>query len=200
MLENPIGEHMSAFQAVGLFLVSLLFTIILFTLWLRIAIRFFKLSAVNPVSQVVYKVTNPILLPLHRVFKVSYKPGNPYDWMAFILIVFVEFLKIAMLSLLAFGTLMPISIFLVYVLSDLVIQPLQFLFYFIIIEVILSWVNPTLHHPVLSIIKTINRPFLQFGRYIIPDISGFDFSPFVVLILLKVITLFIRFSLPWPLI
>lgn len=187
---------MSGFQAVGLFLVSLLFTIIIFTLWFRMAFRYLRISAVNPLSQIVFKLTNPILLPLHKLFKLSYKPSLRYDWMAFLVLIFVEFIKITLISFIAFKAMMPVLYLLIYVAADLIIQPCDLLFYLIIIEVVLSWINPHLQHPVLSVIKTINAPFLKFGQLIVPNISGFDFSPFVILIILKVLTLFLRFSLP----
>ncbi len=190
---------MSGFQAVALFLVSLVFTVIIFSLWLRMALRFFKISAVNPLSQIIYSLTNPVLLPLHRWFKISYKPSNAYDWMAFIVLTLTELVKIIILSLITLGALMPITFILVYVIADLIVQPCDLIFYLILIEVILSWVSPGLQHPMLQAVKKINAPFLNFGRLIIPDISGFDFSPFVILILLKIITLFVRHSLPLPL-
>ncbi|HFD2358171.1 TPA: YggT family protein, partial [Legionella pneumophila] len=40
---------------------------------------------------------------------------------------------------------------------------------------------------------------LRLGRIIVPDISGFDFSPFIIMVILKIITLFLSASLPWKL-
>ncbi|KTD25031.1 YggT family protein [Legionella israelensis] len=190
---------MSGFQAVGLFLVSIFFTLVIFSLWLRIAIRFFRISAINPASQIIYKITNPIVLPLNHIFNIEYKASNRYDWTTFAALVVVEFIKIIIVSLLVFGALIPFTFILVYVLADLIIQPCDLLFYIILIQVVLSWVSPALQHPVLDVIRIITAPFLNFGRKIIPDISGFDFSPFIILIILKVITLFINHSLPWRL-
>lgn len=190
---------MSGFQAVGLFLVSLFFTLLIFSLWLRMAIRFFRISAINPVSLLIHKITNPLVMPLNSLFNLNYKAANRYEWSALGALVIVEFIKVIMLSLIAFGALMPFTFLIIYVIADLIIQPCDLLFYLILIQVILSWVSPTLQHPVLHVIRSITKPFLAFGRKIIPDISGFDFSPFVILILLKVITLFIGYSLPWRL-
>ena len=86
-----------------------------------------------------------------------------------------------------------------YVLADLIIQPCNLLFYAILIRVIMSYVNPKWQHPATDFLRIITEPLLILGRKIIPDISGFDFSPIIMMIILKIITLFIGASLPWNL-
>lgn len=191
---------MSGFTAVGIFLTSLFFGLVILTLWLRIALRYFKVSALSPLSQVVLSVTDPVIRPIQTLFKLTYQPGQKYDWMAFIILIIVEFLKITILSLLAFHTLIPIGYLLLYIAADLIIQPCDLLFYAILIRVIMSYVKPGWQHPVADFLRLLTEPLLILGRKIVPDISGFDFSPFIMMIILKVITLFISASLPWRLI
>ncbi|KTD31728.1 YggT family protein [Legionella moravica] len=191
---------MSGFTAVGIFLTSLFFGLVILTLWLRIALRYFKVSALSPLSQVVLSVTDPVIRPIQTLFKLTYQPGQKYDWMAFVILIIVEFLKITILSLLAFHTLIPIGYLLLYIAADLIIQPCDLLFYAILIRVIMSYVKPGWQHPVADFLRLLTEPLLILGRKIVPDISGFDFSPFIIMIILKVITLFISASLPWRLI
>lgn len=191
---------MSGITAVGIFLTSLVFGILIFTLWLRIALRFFRVSALSPLSQVVLSITDPIIKPLNTLFKLKYLPGQKYDWMAFVILVLVEFLKIICLSLLAFHMIMPIGYIVLYVFADLIIQPCDLLFYAILIRVIMSYVKPDWQHPVADFLRLLTQPLLIMGRKIVPDISGFDFSPFIIMVILKIITLFISAYLPWPLI
>ncbi|KTD43725.1 YggT family protein [Legionella quateirensis] len=191
---------MSGFTAVGIFLTSLFFGLVLFTLWLRIALRYYRVSALSPFSQLILSITDPVIRPVNSLFKLKYQPGQKYDWMAFIILILVEFLKIICLSLLAFHTLMPVVYILLYVLADLIIQPCDLLFYAILIRVIMSYAKPGWQHPVADFLRLLTEPLLILGRKIIPDISGFDFSPIVIMIILKVITLFISASLPWRLI
>ncbi|WP_298625523.1 YggT family protein [uncultured Legionella sp.] len=190
---------MSGITAVGIFLTSLVFGILIFALWLRIALRLLRVSALSPLSQVVLSITDPIIKPLNSIFKLKYQPGQKYDWMAFAVLVLVEFLKIICLSMLAFHKLMPIGYIVLYVVADLIIQPSDLLFYAILIRVIMSYVKPDWQHPVADFLKLLTQPLLILGRRIIPDISGFDFSPFVIMVILKIITLFISAYLPWPL-
>lgn len=191
---------MSGFTAVAVFLTSLFFSLLIFTLWLRIALRYLRVSALNPLSQLILSITDPLISPLNSLFKLKYQPGQKYDWMAFAILFLVEVLKILCLSLLAFHTIMPFPYFILYVLADLIIQPCDLLFYAILIRVIMSYVKPGWQHPVGDFLRLLTQPLLVLGRKIIPDISGFDFSPFIMMILLKVITLFISASLPWRLI
>ncbi len=188
---------MSGFTAVGFFLTSLFFGIIIFTLWLRIAIRYLRFSVLNPFSRLIYSLTDPIIKPLNGLFKLKYQPGQKYDWMAIAVLIIIEFLKIICLSLLLLGGIIPFVYILIYVLADLIIQPCDLLFYAILIRVIMSYVNPGWQHPVADFLRLLTQPLLILGRKIIPDISGFDFSPFIMMVILKVITLFISASLPW---
>lgn len=191
---------MSGFTVVGFFLVSLFFNLIIFTLWLRIALRYLRISSLSPFSQLIHTLTNPVISPVNTLLKLRYESKNRYDWTAFAFLIVVELLKITMLSLLAFHTLMPLLWIVIYVLADLIVQPCDLLFYAILIRVLMSFVNPGWQHPLADFLRVLTEPLLILGRRIIPDISGFDFSPFIIMIILKVITLFISASLPGSLI
>lgn len=62
---------------------------------------------------------------------------------------------------------------------------LDMFFYAILIQVILSWVNP--HSPIANVLNSLTRPILEPIQRILPMASGIDFSPIVVLILLQMI-------------
>lgn len=184
--------------AVGLFVISLFFSIFIFSIWLRVALRYFRISTLNPLSQLIHTMTNPLVLPIQKLTPAP-KPGKKYDLAVFIILVLLEVFKIALISLLVFHALMPLGSFLLFVLADLIIQLCNLLFYAILIRVIMSFANPNWQSPIADVLRIVTEPFLKLGRKIIPNISGFDFSPFIVLMLLKVITLFINSNLPWRL-
>ncbi|MDP3269831.1 MAG: YggT family protein [Legionella sp.] len=187
---------MSGFTVVGFFLFSLIFGIIIFSLWLRIALRYFRVSSLNQFNRLIYTVTDPLVKPLNFIFKNHYKPGQRYDWPAFTVLLIVETLKIIVLGLVVFHIVIPFSYIILYVIADLIIQPCNILFYAILIRVLISFANPGWQHPIADFLRLLTEPLLVWGRKIIPDISGFDFSPFIILIVLKVITLFISAYLP----
>lgn len=187
---------MSGITAVGYFLVSLIFSLMISALWLRIALRYFKISSLNSFSQLVHLATNPLVNPVNALLRLKHKPSVPYDWVAFGVLIAMEFIKCLLLGLLTFHTLIPIIYLVLLVLANLIIQPCDLLFYALLARVVLSYVNPTLSHPILDFLRVLTEPLLRLGRRLVPDISGFDFSPFVVLVILKIITLFITYSLP----
>lgn len=187
---------MAALSTVGYFLISLFFGLIIYSLWLRIFLRYFRISSLNQFSSLIHTVTNPLIKPLHLLGKIKYQPGQKYDWLAFIVLVVIEVLKIICLSLVLFHTVIPTLLLIIYVLADLIIQPCNLLFYAILIRVIMSYVNPGWQHPMADFLRILTQPLLIIGRKVIPDISGFDFSPFIIMVILKVITLFISASLP----
>jgi YggT family protein len=58
-------------------------------------------------------------------------------------------------------------------------------FYAILIQVVLSWVNP--HSPISDVLNSLTRPILAPIQRFLPVASGIDFSPIVALIFLQMI-------------
>ena len=191
---------MSGFLAVGYFLFALFFSLLSFILWTRIALRYFRISPLHPVSQGINKLSDPIIMPLAHRFTAHKRRLSRYDWPCFSVLVIVELLKFIAIGSLFLGAMLPWSFLPIYTLADLIVQPCNLLFYAVIIRVIMSWVNPGWQHPIADVLRRVTDPLFHFGRRIIPDTSGFDFSPFVILILLKIIPLFITAMLPLHLI
>jgi YggT family protein len=187
---------MSGFIAVGYFLFALFFSLLAFVLWARIALRYFHVSALNPVSQAIYTLTDPVMGPLTSHLRVSKKHLKRYDWPCFCVLVVVELLKFLAIGSLLLGSQLPWSVLPLYTLADLIVQPCNLLFYAILVRVIMSWVNPTWRHPIADILRLVTDPSLRFARSIIPTLAGFDIAPYVLLLFLQVITLFIHASLP----
>lgn len=192
---------MTGLLTVTHFLVSLVFSLFLFVLWIRLFLRYYRVSTLHPVSQVIYRFTNPLLSPVEKLFYPKKKPLPRYDWTCLALIIIVEFIKFTLLGLLIYKTVLPILYLTIFVLADLIIQPCNLLFYALLIRIIMSWINPQWRqNPAADILIYITEPLINMGRKIIPDISGFDFAPFIIMIILKVITLFIEASMPIPLV
>ena len=187
---------MSGLLAVGYFLFALFFSLLSFVLWTRIALRYCKISALHPISQSIHAITNPIVMPF------THKLTNPkarlsrYDWPCFSVLVIVLLLKYIAIGSLFMGVMLPWSFLPLYTLADLIIEPCNLLTYAIIIRVVMSWVNPSWQNPIADVIRQITTPPLHWASQYLPRTSGLDFSPVVVLILLKIITLFINASLP----
>ncbi|HBI22612.1 MAG TPA: YggT family protein [Legionella sp.] len=188
---------MSGFASVGYFLFTLLFSLLTFLLWARLALRFFRVSALHPMSQTISAFTSPIVTPIARaLFKSNQSRKSRYDWACFSVLVMVELVKFTAIAWLFFGGLPSALLLVSCTVADLVIQPCNLLFYAILIRVIMSWINPRWNTPFSDLLYCVTEPLLRTARHYIPAFSGFDLSPFLVIILLKAITLFISASLP----
>ncbi|RRQ22183.1 YggT family protein [Thiohalobacter thiocyanaticus] len=56
----------------------------------------------------------------------------------------------------------------------------------ILIQAILSWVNPGGYNPALAILYSLTEPVLRPLRGLIPPISGIDLSPLFAILILEV--------------
>lgn len=188
---------MSGFMAVSYFLISTTFGLVAFILWLRFGLRYFHISPLHPIHQMILRLTNPVFKPLYKTLQIHLTSSQRYDWVCFVLLVGIEWCKFLLISVLYFGK--P-RIWLVtgsYTLADLIILPCDLLFYAVLIRVIMSWINPHWQHPLASLLYGVTEPLLQPIRRHIPNMAGIDFSPFLLMLGLKIITLFLSSSLPF---
>jgi YggT family protein len=63
------------------------------------------------------------------------------------------------------------------------------LFWAVIIQAILSWVNPDPRNPAISLLYQLTEPILRPARRLVPPISGLDLSPILVLVALQLLKL-----------
>lgn len=187
---------MSGFSAVGYFLVSLVFSLIIFLLWARIALRFLRISSFHPISQIIYSYSNPVIIWIAHWLPNKLSQSPQYDWISMALLVCVELLKFLIIGSLFYQTILPLSGLVVYTIADLIVQPSNLLFYAILIRVVMSWINPNWYHPLADILYQLTEPLLRIARQLLPTYGGLDFSPFLIMLLLKIVSIFITTSLP----
>lgn len=191
---------MAGLISVGYFLTTLLFSLVLFVLWMRIILRYFRVSSLHPIGKTVFSLTQSFIAPIEKLMYRGAHKLPRYDGITLAFIGIIELIKFTILGFLAYQTMISVDDLILLSIADMILQPCHLLFYALLIRVILSWVNPYWsQHPLGALLIMITKPLLQFGYKIVPNISGFDFSPFIVMIILKVITLFISASAPLPL-
>ncbi len=187
---------MSGAMAVGYFLFSTAFSFILFILWARVALTFFKISPFFALSQSIFRLTNPVLLPIHMVLSRFLKKKNRYDIVCLSAIFILEIIKYALMGILFMHTTFPFLLLMVLSLISMIVDPCNFLFYAIIGRVILSWVNSSTQNAFIEFIYTITEPVLYPIRKRLPFMGGLDFSPLIAIIALRMITVFLTTSFP----
>ncbi|MGB5603568.1 MAG: YggT family protein, partial [Gammaproteobacteria bacterium] len=70
---------------------------------------------------------------------------------------------------------------------DFITLALNIFIFAIIIQAILSWINPDPYNPVIGVLFSITSPVLQPARRLIKPIGGLDLSPLFALIALMFI-------------
>ncbi|CAK0768131.1 YggT family protein [Gammaproteobacteria bacterium] len=168
-----------------IFLISTLFGLYIFATLLRFLFGLVRADFYNPLSAALVKISNPLLLPLRRFI-----PGyRGFDWAALILLVALKFLEITLVGLMM-GQTYRITGTLVWAIAELLALTLNVFIFSIIIEAMMSWFNPG-SNPLTHLLYRLNYPLLNPTRRRLPPMSGFDLSPFVVIIVLQLFSLLI---------
>jgi YggT family protein len=170
-------------MAALLYVLNALFALILIAFLLRVLLPLVDAGFRNPIGQAVLKVTDPIVLPLRRIFK----PVGRVDVAAIVALLLVQLVATALL--LGVGGLGPLALPFVltrafFSLLDLV---LQFFTVCLLIYVVLSWIAPDVHNPAVQLLARICEPVLRPVRRIVPPIGGLDLSALLVLIALQAV-------------
>ena len=99
---------------------------------------------------------------------------------------------LAVKTMIVAQTLNPLLIGLV-TLEQTITLVLSIFLYSIIIQAILSWVNPDPYNPAVSLLNSLTYPVLKHFRKLIPPISGMDISPIFAIITILFIQYTIRY-------
>lgn len=183
-------------MTIGFFLTQVFFNLIIFLFGLRLILRYFKISPLHPIRQAIDNFSKPIFKPLEPYLYKNKINSQRYDYLALVLIIIIEFCKFSALSLIAYQQIIPMTYLVLLVMADLIIQLANLFFYMILIRVVMSWVNPHWQHPVADILKRVTDPLFELQPKILGNTAGFNFFPYLLLIILKAITLFITASMP----
>jgi YggT family protein len=75
-------------------------------------------------------------------------------------------------------------------LTKLLSSLLEIYTYVILVSVLLSWVNPDPHNPIVRFLRQITEPVFDFARRLLPTAlhrTGIDFSPIIVLVAIMLV-------------
>lgn len=140
----------------------------------------------NPLSQFLHALTDWLVRPLHKLIA----PTRTMDWASLL-----AGLAVALAVSLVFAVLMgggrlfnPAAVLLWAVLW-LARSVLYLLLGLVILQAILSWVNP--FAPLAPAVQQLTEPLLSPIRRFVPLIGGVDLSPLVLVVLLQALLIFI---------
>ena len=133
------------------FLIQTVFGLYLIAVMLRVLLQVTRADFYNPVSQFLVKVTNPPLIPLRRVI-----PGfMGIDFAAIVLMLIIKMVEIFLIVLIK-GVSVSIAGIIVLSIAELLRLLINIYFFAILIQVVISWVNPGTYNPVITL--TVDTP------------------------------------------
>ena len=165
---------------IGVFLVDTVAGFFVFVLLARFHFQWLRVPFRNTVGEFVLATTSWMVAPARRVV-----PGLAGLDLATLLLAFL----VQMLSLWAqaeivgaepgVGTLAAIAA------VDLLRYSLYLLVFALIVQALLSWVNP--YTPLAPAFDTLTRPFLRPLRRLLPPVGNVDLTPLILLVVLYVL-------------
>lgn len=163
---------------IGQFLVDVVGNFFVFTLLARFHFQWLRVPFRNPIGEFMIAVTNWIVLPARRVVP----PLAGLDLATLIAAWLLQALVLTLLVAMAGGA----ASMLVFIASafDLARYSLYILIFAVIVQAVLSWVNP--HSPVQYLFDAMTRRFLRPIRRVVPLLGSVDLSPLVLLVLLQI--------------
>ena len=165
----------------GIYLINIVFFIFILAVMLRFLLQTIRADFYNPICQTLITITNPALKPLRR-----WIPGfMGIDWPSIILMILLQTLEISLIALLVSGHLPPPISFPVIVVSKLLFMLVYVYIFVIIIQAIISWIQPGSYSPFTVLLYQLSEPLVRPVRRYIPTAGGIDWSLLIILILLN---------------
>lgn len=167
------------------YLVDTLLTLYLYVLILRFVMQLTRADFRNQVAHAVLVVTNPVIMPLRKIFP----PLGKVDSASVLAIVLVAAATIGVLELIdgdGVAMLDPIT----WMIGTALMLVRAFIMFFmgaIFIFALLSWVVPAGYNPAMAVLATVCEPVLQPFRKLIPPIGALDLSALWALLALGVL-------------
>ncbi len=167
-----------------IYLVSTITDLYVAAILLRLLLQWVKADFYNPLSQLLVKVTNPVLVPARRIIPSI----GPLDTASVVVMFLLELLQLTIISQISqseFG----LAFLLVFAVKKLVFTLLMTYFVLIIAKVIISWIASQSRHPIIPLIYQLTDPVLKPFSKLLPPMGGFDLSPLFALITLRFLLL-----------
>jgi YggT family protein len=163
------------------FLINTLFDLYLMVVILRVWLQWARADFYNPMSQMVIKLTNPLVVPLRRVIPSL----GSLDLASVLLALAVAFLKLALLKSL---NILPVDRLGIALFAALTLLKKigSMIFWVLLIRSILSWVSQG-RNPIEYVMHQLTEPFLAPIRRVLPALGGLDLSVLVAFIGLQAV-------------
>lgn len=169
-----------------IFLIDTVLGLFSLALLLRFYMQLLRAPYHNPLSKFIVAITNFIVLPVRRVIPA----WKEVDLASLVLAWLAQFIILAGVNMLqgyefAATTGSTFFGFGLLALIRLISMTLHIVTIMIIVQAVLSWINP--YSPLAPILDSLTRPILDIFRRIIPPIANVDLSPLFAIILVQLL-------------
>lgn len=171
---------MGFFSDVGALLIQIIFGFVILAIMLRYLLQAVHADFHNPIAQIIYRLTNPIIAPFQFMPRF-----RSVDLSSILLMFLLQYVMLILLNLVT-GSSPLLVINLVKAPFDLMHLLLNIYLFSIIVMVVVSWIQPGSYNPIVALINQIIHPIMEPVRRRIPPLGGLDLSPMVVIILIMI--------------
>lgn len=168
------------FAQIGVFLVDAVASFFVFVLLARFHFQWLRVPFRNPVGEFVLATTSFMVLPVRRAI-----PGVAGLDLATLLLAWLLQGTSLWLQAEIVGAEVGAMALAAMAAVDLLRYSIYILVFAVIVQAVLSWVNP--YTPVAPAFDTITRPFLRPLRRFVPPLGGIDLTPLILLVILQVL-------------
>ena len=168
------------------FLIDTLFNLYLMVVLLRLWLQSARADFYNPLSQLVVKATNPLLVPMRRLIPSIGK----LDTASLVLALLVATGKVITMQLLLSGA-VDASTTSFGAVAVLIKEAFSLLFWVVVIRAILSWFSQG-RNPMEHLLHQLTEPLLNPIRRVIPPVGGLDLSVLVLLLGLQFLEILVQ--------
>lgn len=190
---------MSAFSEAGTYLVQTLGSLYLAIVIVRFLLQLMQADFNNPISRMLIKATHLPSRPLRKLFPAF----RSFDMASLVLALLVQWLTTQLTASLNGYGLVNVLYVLSWGMLGIVSLVLNIYLYGLLIVIIVSWVAPHSHHPVLMLLHQLIEPAMAPFRRIIPPLGGLDLSPIFMFLVINMLQIFVHsaaqaVNLPYP--
>ena len=162
------------------FLIETVFGLCILIVMLRLLLQWARADFYNPLSQFIVRATRPVLAPMQRTLPAV----GGIDLACVVLLVALQFGELWLITGIL-GQRAPVAALLVFSVAELLQLAIYVFLFSILIQVVMSWINPGAWNPVLGVLYSLNEPLLAPARRLIPPMGGLDLSPVAVMVALQ---------------
>lgn len=168
-------------------ILNLLFNFIIFIFLLRLLMDWSDVSRFNLIYLKIFKFTQFLLKPIRKLIPKV----HGFEFAGLLLLLFIIVTKLVIVSFVLSGGFPNLIGFILWSFADLFDQLFDLLFCCLFGSVIFSWYLPKSLYPLAEVCQTITEPMLQPIRNLLPVFGTFDFSPLILLLVLKAVDSFV---------